>query len=145
MMSVAKDKDDERLRAQKKSDEEKIHEIIWETLTRLQSDIQSLNRAIDFNEENPRKLAILINARARLQQQIFYCIALLGNPKLNLLTDTGRNRDFARLIQKALLDENPAAKKMVEEAMQNKRLQNDKDVIPDSPSTQDRSSSKEES
>jgi hypothetical protein len=100
----------------KLTEEDKIHKIIWDSILGMQSDVDSLNKAIDFNEENPRKLAILINARARIQQQILYCIVLLRNPKLKLSIDSGRNLDFARMIKKALDEENPLVRKMVEEA-----------------------------
>jgi FMN phosphatase YigB (HAD superfamily) len=111
------EKDEERkARAKKESEEEKIREIIWKSLSYLQADVEALNKAINFNEENARKLAILINARSKVQHQIFLSIALLRNPKLSLTTDSGRNRDFARLIKNALLEEGPAAMKLVEEA-----------------------------
>jgi hypothetical protein len=99
-----------------KTEEDEIHEIVWNSLFELRSDVLSLNRAIDFNAENSRKLSILVNARSRIQQQIFYCVTLLRDPKLKLLTDTGRNKDFARLMKRALLDENPAVKKMIEQS-----------------------------
>ncbi len=63
---------------------------------------------------------MLLNSRAKLQQQMFYCIALMRDPKLRLSTDSGRQRDFARMIQKALIDENPAIAKLVREADQEK-------------------------
>lgn len=108
----------EEVQAKKKSDEDKIHDIIWESLFELRSNVVALNKAIKFNEENPRKLAILINSRAKVQQQIFYCVTLLGNPKLKLMTDSGRNKDFARMMKQAVLEDNPAVKRMVEEAKQ---------------------------
>ncbi|MGI0080200.1 MAG: hypothetical protein ACRECH_11300 [Nitrososphaerales archaeon] len=118
-----KEEEQDKVRAtkkKKKSEEDKIHDIIWNSLSDLQADVSSLNKAINFHEDNPRRLAILINARARVQQQIFYCVALLGNPKLKLMTETGRNLDFARMMKRALLDQNPAARKMVDEARKDK-------------------------
>ncbi|MHB2036526.1 MAG: hypothetical protein ACYCPW_07265 [Nitrososphaerales archaeon] len=107
----------DRVAEQKRtSEEEEVNEILRESLQTLRSDVQSLNKAINFNEDNPRKLAMLINARAKIQQQIYYCIALMRDPKLKLTSDSGRSRDFARLIQKALLEENPAVARMVQEA-----------------------------
>ena len=101
-----------------KEEEELAHETLLDSLNKIQSRIQKLDRAIEFTEDNPRKLAILTNARARQQQQLFYCVALLRDPKLRLTTENGRSRDFARLIEKALLEDNPAAAKLVEEAEQ---------------------------
>ena|SRR5208282_2655606 len=122
------DTEEREVRAKKKKEEDEedqIHQIVWNSLLELRSDMQALNRAINFNEENPRKLAILINTRVRIQAQIFNCVALLKNPKLKLMTDSGRNRDLARLMQRALLDENPAVKKMIEEAKQKQTSSSD--------------------
>lgn len=101
---------------ERKRDEDEVSDILWESLRTLRSDFQTLNKAIDFNETNSRKLAILVNARARIQQQIFYCIALMRDPKLELMTTDGRQKDFARMMQKILIEENPVVAKLVEKA-----------------------------
>jgi hypothetical protein len=102
----------------KKSEEDQLHDILWNSLSSLQSDVQSLENAIALGEKDQRRFATLLNAKARARQQLFYAASLLRDPKLKLMTDTGRAKDFARLIKQSLLDENPAVKKMVEEANQ---------------------------
>lgn len=44
-------------------EEDLVHDTLRDSLGRIQSDILKLERAIDFNENNPRKLAILLNAK----------------------------------------------------------------------------------
>ena len=100
----------------KTSEEEEVNEILRESLNTLRSDVQSLNKAINFNEDNPRKLAILINARARDPAADLLLHCAHERPQVELTSDSGRARDFARLIQNALLQDNPAVAKMVEEA-----------------------------
>ena len=84
---MANEAEEQKVRAKKKTEEDQIHEIIWTSLAELQSNVQALNKAIDFNEENPRKLAILINARARIQQQILLLRCASGKSKAQ--TDDG--------------------------------------------------------
>ncbi len=93
-------------------------EDLREILELLKLDFRRLTSAIDFNHENPRKLAILVNSRQKITNSIFIGISLLRDPKLKLTTDSGRRVDLARMIQKTLLKNNPATKKMVEDLEQ---------------------------
>jgi DNA polymerase III delta prime subunit len=83
--------------------EEELEEILSNSLRDMVSDIAALNKSIDFNDANPRKLATLVNSKAKLTQQLLYCIAMLRDPKLKLMTDNGQIRDLAGLIEKAYL------------------------------------------
>ncbi len=87
-----------------------------EILNLLKEDFHKLSSAIDFNSENARRLAVLVNARQKIAMSIFTGTALIRDPKLKLTTDTGKMRDLARMIQRALLKNNPALKKMAEDA-----------------------------
>ena len=80
--------------------EEELNEILSNSLRGMVSDVAALNNSIDFNDANPRKLATLVNSKAKLTQQLLYCIAMLRDPKLKLMTDNGQFRDLASLIQK---------------------------------------------
>src|SRR5579864_6921844 len=87
-----------------------------EILTALKGDFRALSSAIDFNSENARRLTVLLNARQKIAMSIFTGTTLLRDPKMKLTTDTGKRRDLARMIQRALIKNNPAAKKMVGDA-----------------------------
>jgi hypothetical protein len=82
--------------------EDEFEKIMMEMLESLRGDFQALNEMIDFKETNPRKLALVLNSRARISQQILYCIAMMRDPKLKLSYDSGRKRDFAKMIEKVL-------------------------------------------
>lgn len=99
-----------------KKEEEEFEEVLQDALVILRSDFHALSKAIDFNEENPRKLALLVNSRSRIIQQILYCVAMMRDPKLRLTSEGGRRRDFARIIEKALLKDNPLVSKLMDEA-----------------------------
>lgn len=82
----------------------------------LKSDFQKLNDAINFSEENPKKLALLLNSRQRIAMTIFTCMSLMRDPKLKITSDSGRKKDLARLIQKTLLKNSPVVEKLVSES-----------------------------
>ena len=82
----------------------------------LKGDFHKLSSAIDFNSENARRLTVLLNARQKIAMSIFTGTSLIRDPKLKLTTDSGKRRDLARMIQRALIKNNPAAKKMVSTA-----------------------------
>lgn len=114
---MALEKREEKVRAKREEEEaDLVHNVLLESLRSVQSHLQKIDKAIDFNEDNPRKLAILTNARARQQQQLFFCVALLRDPKLRLTSENGRTKDFARMMEGALLQDNPASAKLVKEA-----------------------------
>ena len=93
-----------------------MEDDLGEIIEQLKLDFHKLGDAIDFSSENVRKLAILINARQRIAMSVFAGTSLMRGPKLRLMTNAGRRRDLARMIERALLKNNPVAKKMVEEA-----------------------------
>lgn len=109
--------DDEGTEVQRVQEtEEEDDDDLREILRRLKTDFHKLTAAIDFNTENARKLAVLVNARQKIAMSIFTGTALIRDPKLRLATDSGKRRDLAKMIQKALLKNNPATSKMVDEA-----------------------------
>ena len=97
---------------EEKKDEDDLSEIIEQ----LKLDFHKLGKAIDFNSENVRRLAILINARQRIAMSVFAGTSMMRDPKLRLMTNAGRRRDLARMIERALLKNNPAANKMAQDA-----------------------------
>ncbi|MDG6905033.1 MAG: hypothetical protein JRN20_04530 [Nitrososphaerota archaeon] len=97
-------------------EEDYIHDIIFQQLQKLKSHAESVDDAIELNKDNVRKLTALIHARTKLQQQILMCSEVLRDPKLKLYTDSGKQRDFAKLVEAALIDENPAVKEMIDKS-----------------------------
>jgi len=107
----------------KVSVEESEEADLREIVQMLKVDFHKLTTAIDFNTENARRLAILVNARQKIAMTIFTGTSLLRDPKLQLSTQSGKRRDLARLIQRALLKNNPALNKMVGEAANKENLE----------------------
>ena len=127
-------------KSKEEEEEDLLHEILIDSLHRIRSDLERLDKAIDFNEDNPRKLSILLNTKARTQQQLFYCVALMRDPKLRLTSESGRMKDFAKRIEKSLLDENPASAKLVqatETAQDSKNSPSSSNTKKDSPNSPD--------
>jgi hypothetical protein len=102
-----------------------------EILKILKEDFRKLSGAIDYNTENARKLAVLVNARQKIAMSIFTGTALIRDPKLQLVTDTGKKRDLARMIQKAMLKNNPMANRMVSDVEKKTDLGRTAGEIPD--------------
>lgn len=103
-----------------KNDDE-FEKIMMEMLETLRGDFKALNESIDFKETNPRKLALVLNSRARISQQILYCIAMMRDPKLKLAYESGRKRDFAKMIEKVLPREVPAFSKPKDSSKQEEK------------------------
>lgn len=117
----------------KQSDEEKLNEIIWESLSKLHSESEAIHRAVD-SEQNPKKLATLANASTKTHQGIYLGVALLRNPKFKLSSDPRRAADLASMMKRALLSENPTVKKMVGEAKKQKEEEDPEKAKPDTSS-----------
>ena len=128
--------DNESISAKKQKEEELIHELLLKSLERSKEDIQTLNKSIDKNQDSPRSLAFLVNSRHKVYQQVFYSIALMRDPKLKLSPERAAS-DLARAIKATLLEDNPAAKKLItEKADENSEP---KDSSSDSPSSAEKS------
>ena len=99
-----------------KDDDREETEDLRAIVKLLRLDFHKLTSVIDFNTDNARKLALLVNTRQKIAMSIFMGVSVTRNPKLKLMTDSGRRRDLARMIQRAMIKNNPASKKIVEES-----------------------------
>ena len=76
--------------------------ILDESIDRLVAFSRRLDEIIEVTS-NSKSLPSLMNTRAKVQAELTYSILVALNPKLKLAPDSLRSRDFARLIQTALL------------------------------------------
>lgn len=115
-MTLEEKKNDKPKDKKKEDEQEYIHDLLFRDLEMLKAHAARIDKTIEVNQDSAKRLVMLVNSRARIQQQILMCAEKLTNPKLKLYTDSGKQRDFASMISKALVDENPSVKKLVEEA-----------------------------
>ena len=67
--------------AQKDDDREETEDL-RAIVKLLRLDFHKLTSVIDFSDQNPRKLALLVNTRQKIAASIFMGVSLTRNPKL---------------------------------------------------------------
>jgi len=83
------------------SPQEENELILREALQTLVHDFRCLNKAINFNDVNARKLMALVNSRYKIAQSIFDCISLMTNPRYRIRSSGALDTqdDLARMVQ----------------------------------------------
>ncbi|MHB8566426.1 MAG: hypothetical protein ACYC7D_08675 [Nitrososphaerales archaeon] len=105
----------ESKRGKKSPDEERqerIMGILDDSLASLSDYSKRVDRLIELNDGNPRRVAILVNAKARAVHEMFVCISIMRDPKLRLTTTRGKNRDLARLLERTVRREKASVSRL---------------------------------
>ncbi|HZW56247.1 MAG TPA: hypothetical protein VFF30_08170 [Nitrososphaerales archaeon] len=111
---IEEEQDSSKTKARDDDRRKKYERILDESIDRLVAFSRRLDDLIDST--NSKSLPSLMNTRARVQAELTYLILVAMNPKLKLMPDTLRSRDFAKLIQSALVkEEAPRVAKALEE------------------------------
>ena len=114
---------EENAKEVRQNNDQDLQAVLRKSLTDLQGDIDRLNKAIAFYENDPKKLTMLIGARSKVFNQLFECASMIADPKLRRASKDARSLDFARMIERTKnmrKEKEESVAKLVEKANQQK-------------------------